>query len=154
MIQLQISTVKAILTRQPQGSSELQDLPQMCAMEKFSPHKAPECHRESAGAGPFPGKKSGTHLLHKIILYNPVHALILISRAIPNQHLLMEIGCSCSELLTHGTRKYRMSVMQLYFPKTKYSDWTLSSRLLWFNGYHLPPHMLLMVSHLIYFNSL
>lgn len=87
MIQTQISALKAILIRQSWVSPELGDLPQMCAMEKFSPRKAPECHREAAGAGPVPGKKSGRHLLNKTSLHNPMHAFTMVSRAIPNQHL-------------------------------------------------------------------
>lgn len=85
--------MKTILIRQPWVSPQPGDLPQMCAMEKFSPPQTPECHREVAGARPVPGKKCGPHLLNKAILYNPVHAPTMVSRAIPNQHLLMGMGC-------------------------------------------------------------
>lgn len=86
MMQTQIGAMRATLIRRPWVSLELMDLPQMCALEKFSP-LSPESHGEAAGAGPAPGKKSSSHLLKKTVLYNAVHILTMVFRAIPIQHL-------------------------------------------------------------------
>lgn len=89
MIQTQISALRAILIRRPWVSDE-ETCPRCVQWKNSHPHKAPECHRKAARAGPVPGKKSSPHLLNRTIFYNPVHALSIVPRTTPNQHLWTE----------------------------------------------------------------